>query len=202
MALLLVAGAAGATLFVLCFTVDGLTRPGYRPRYHPVSALALGERGWLQTTNFVLAGSLIALGGVGLWGTAPVLAVGTIALGLGLIASGIFPMDPMREYPPGTAKGDPTEFSAAHRGHDNAGTLVFLLFPLLPVIAAVSSALPGMLRIASVPVALVVALAAGRFSLAWERDLPNTGAWQRLAIAASLLWLAVTLVVVAIDAAG
>lgn len=57
MNVLLWAGAVGALLFPVVFLIDGWTRPQYRPMYHPVSALALGRRGWIQTTNFVLSGT-------------------------------------------------------------------------------------------------------------------------------------------------
>jgi hypothetical protein len=39
---LLAAGMVGAVVFVVVFLVVGATRPGYRPTYHLVSALALG----------------------------------------------------------------------------------------------------------------------------------------------------------------
>lgn len=61
----LLSGVAGTALFVVIFLADGATRPGYDPIRHPVSALALGARGWLQTTNFLLSGLLIATSALG-----------------------------------------------------------------------------------------------------------------------------------------
>lgn len=60
---LLWAGAGGAVAFVIVFLIDGATRSGYSVRRHPVSALALGPRGWLQTTNFLVCGALVTAGG-------------------------------------------------------------------------------------------------------------------------------------------
>ncbi|MBE1484431.1 putative membrane protein [Plantactinospora soyae] len=56
---LLGCGAVAPGLFILVFLVDGATRAGYDPTYHPVSALSLGPRGWIQITNFVLTGLLL-----------------------------------------------------------------------------------------------------------------------------------------------
>ena len=56
-------GAGGAVLFVLVLLVDGWTRPGYSPVRQPVSALALGPRGWIQAASFMVCGAAIALGG-------------------------------------------------------------------------------------------------------------------------------------------
>ena len=50
---LLGCGIVGSTMFVFVFLLDGATRIGYDPLYHPVSALSLGDRGWLQIANFI-----------------------------------------------------------------------------------------------------------------------------------------------------
>lgn len=55
------AGMIGALLFVLIFTIEGWMRPGYSPMTMYVSALSLGSRGWIQTTNFLLFGTLLFL---------------------------------------------------------------------------------------------------------------------------------------------
>ena len=80
---------------------------GYRPLRHPVSSLALGQRGWIQAGNFALAGTLVLAGAAGLARagdpaasrTAPAL-IG--AAGAGLIGSAVFTTDPVSGYPPGT----------------------------------------------------------------------------------------------------
>src|SRR5678816_3229956 len=48
-----VAGA-GPLLFFAIATVEGFLRAGYDPIAQPISALALGARGWIQEANFVL----------------------------------------------------------------------------------------------------------------------------------------------------
>lgn len=184
-------GALGAVLFVIVFSLDGLTRPGYSPRRHTVSALALGPRGWLQRTNFVVGGATITGSAITLLtaGDHRILGLVLTVLGLGLIVS-VVPMDPMRGYPPGTPERDPEEFSTAHAVHDGAGMIVFFA---LPVIAAISAfALPELLwRVSAVLVGLAVMAALAAFTRAWEEDSPTTGAAQRAALIPGLLWVAV-----------
>ncbi len=90
MTILLSAGVLGTTLFVLVFLIDGATRSGYHPVRQPVSALALGPRGWGQTTNFIVSGLLTAASAAGVqlatdswWLAIPVGVFGTA-----LVASG------------------------------------------------------------------------------------------------------------------
>lgn len=187
---LLWSGAVGSWLFVAVFLLDGLTRPGYHPVRQPVSALALGPRGWIQTTNFVLCGLLIAAGATALPGVTDgyALAVGVGVLGLALVASGAFPMDPMRGYPPGTPDTTPQEYSTRHQAHDWAGTVVFLLLPGVALIAVLELADPAW-KVGSGIVAAASAVAVGAFGHLWEQDSPRVGLVQRAAITVSLAWL-------------
>jgi Protein of unknown function (DUF998) len=57
---------AAGPAFVAAFLVEGAARDGYRPLRHPVSSLALGSRGWIQTGNFAVAGTLFLAGAAGL----------------------------------------------------------------------------------------------------------------------------------------
>ena len=64
---LLTCGAIAGPLFVVIFLVEGATRTGYNPLRHPVSSLALGNFGWMQTANFIVAGLLMVAFALGLW---------------------------------------------------------------------------------------------------------------------------------------
>jgi hypothetical membrane protein len=105
---LLTCGVVAGPLWVGVVVVQMLIRPGFDIRRHAVSALSLGDLGWLQQTNFVVAGLLVVAGAVGLRralrggraGTWGALLVGVY--GLGLIAAGIFSTDPVNGFPPGT----------------------------------------------------------------------------------------------------
>lgn len=100
--LLLACGAAAGPLFVAVFTVEGARREGYDPVREPVSALALGDRGWTQRFNFVGTGALMLAYSGGLrramprarW--APRLVA---AFAVGLVGAGVFVTDPVTGSP-------------------------------------------------------------------------------------------------------
>lgn len=211
--LLLSGGVLAAILFVLVSTVDGATRPGYRLRRHPISALALGSRGWIQTANFLVTGVLLFGAAVGSWmaladdGTGwllgwslPVL-LGVLAIAV--VLSGVFPMDAMRDYPPGsgvagTASGAMAadQLSRTHRVHDQVGSMVFLGFPVLCFVgAALFFGRPGGfgwgLFGVGAGIALLVLL--GRFGQEWEQDGDGIGLVQRSMVVIGMGWIVVLL---------
>jgi Protein of unknown function (DUF998) len=63
---LLRCGIWAGPVFTATFLAEGAARDGYRPLRHPVSSLALGPRGWIQTANFTVAGALTLAGYGGL----------------------------------------------------------------------------------------------------------------------------------------
>lgn len=114
---LLACGIVAGPLFLVVALVQAVTREGYDLRRHPISLLSLGDLGWIQITNFVVAGALIVACAVGMrrvlhpgrsgtWG--PLLVGG---LGVGLILAGVFVSDAGAGYPPGTPEGAPDQFS-------------------------------------------------------------------------------------------
>ena len=56
---LLTCGAAAGVLFLVVSFGQVVTRSGFDLTLHPLSALALGDLGWLQITNFMLTGLLV-----------------------------------------------------------------------------------------------------------------------------------------------
>jgi len=104
----LVCGIVAGPLFIATFVAVGAVRTGYDPWRHPVSSLALGPYGWIQTANFVLTGILYLVFTVGLWsgpGSWVHPRLGTVLVGaaaVGLVGAGVFPTDPISGYPPGT----------------------------------------------------------------------------------------------------
>jgi hypothetical protein len=63
---LLRCGIWAGTAFAATFLAEGALRDGYRPLRHPVSSLALGPRGWIQTANFAVTGAACLVGAAGL----------------------------------------------------------------------------------------------------------------------------------------
>jgi Protein of unknown function (DUF998) len=114
---LLVCGVLAGPLFVTVTTIGIVSREGFDLRRNGISQLSLGDRGWIQIANFIVAGLLsvaFAAGarhalrpGVGAV-AAPVLISG---YGLGLIATGLFLVDPGVGFPPGTPAGMPDRLS-------------------------------------------------------------------------------------------
>jgi hypothetical protein len=63
---LLACGAFAGPLFVAVVVIQALTRNGYDLAEHPLSLLTLGDFGWIQSANFVVAGMLVGAFAVGL----------------------------------------------------------------------------------------------------------------------------------------
>ena len=114
---LLACGVALAPLFYVVVAIQMLTRLGFDIRIHPLSLLSLGDAGWIQVVNFVLTGVLAIACCVGMrralrnarGGTWGPLLIGLF--GLGMIAAGLFPPDPLLAFPPGTVAEIPAHMS-------------------------------------------------------------------------------------------
>lgn len=114
---LLKAGIVAAILFPLAVAVQAPLREGFDLAVHPLSMLSLGDAGWIQITNFIVTGLLFLAFAVGL---RRVLKSGQGGrwsprlfgfYGLVVVAAGIFPVDPMLGFPPGTPEGLPETLS-------------------------------------------------------------------------------------------
>lgn len=91
-------------LFIAAFTREGAMRPGYDPMREPVSALALGERGWTQRANFIGTGTLMLAYSAGLRRALPGSRWGprlVAAFAVGLVGAGVFVTDPVPATTPG-----------------------------------------------------------------------------------------------------
>lgn len=114
---LLTCGAVAGPLFIFAALVQAFTRPGFELARHPLSLLSVGDLGWIQITNFVVAGLLFAAAAVGMrrvlgggvGGTWGPLLIGVF--GLSLVAGGVFVADPGLGFPPGTPEGPPGQMS-------------------------------------------------------------------------------------------
>lgn len=132
---LLGCGLVAGPLFIAALLIEGATRAGYSPLRHPGSSLALGDWGWTQDVNFIVAGLLTLAYAVGLrralrspagsspgstWGP-PLVGI----WGLQLVCAGIFVSDPVSGYPPGTPD-QLAAYGSAHAAiHDMASLIGF-----------------------------------------------------------------------------
>jgi hypothetical protein len=114
---LLAGGIVAGPLFLAVALIQAFTREGFDLRRHPISLLSLGNLGWIQIANFVVAGVLCVACAVGMrrvlrsgrgrtWGPR---LVG--AFGVGLIMGGVFLADPGAGFPPGAPGGAPEQLS-------------------------------------------------------------------------------------------
>lgn len=123
---------AAGPLWVTVSLAQAALRDGFDLTRHPLSALSNGDLGWLQISNFLVAGVLTVIGGSGLASAMSGAPGGRWAprlirtSGLGMIAAGILVMDPADGFPVGTPAGMPAELSWHSYGHMAAGTVSFV----------------------------------------------------------------------------
>jgi hypothetical membrane protein len=188
----LLAGAISPILFYAVFLVDGATRPGYDAWRNFVSTLALGERGWLQTANFLVVGALITVGAIGLWraGASRALIAGIALIGLGLVGAGAFPTDPDPNplYPPGaTVPAQPSDSAGLHV---LASFIVFVLLGVVPLASGLRGRLrDGWSRYSAVSGLLSLVLFVWLISLANQTGPVLAGLEQRVMILVGFAWL-------------
>lgn len=140
--LLLSCGALVAPVFYGVFAGLALVSPGFHLEKHSISALSLGDLGWIQRVNFLVSGALTFLGALGLarsWRgtrggiTAPVLVA---VLGLGLVVSGLFSTDPAMGFPQGAPDGLPAAFSTSAQIHSLGFSTAFTALTAAALVAA------------------------------------------------------------------
>lgn len=128
---LLTAAAAAGPFFFASVGVQLLIRDGFDLRIHPFSQLATGDLGWIQIATFVLTGlgflgfalahRRLVVEGVGR--RLVPLFVGIF--GVGLIAAGVFVMDPQNGFPAGTPAGPALVTSWHGVAHSIAAAVAF-----------------------------------------------------------------------------
>ena len=139
---LLIGAVIATPLFVALWAVQSFTREGFRPTFHPMSLLSLGDSGWVQIANFILTGMLVIGGGIGLgralepgrltrWGTTLI-----VLMGIGLVVAGVFVTDPGAGFPAGAPEGAP-EMSWHGAVHEVGFVLTQVAFVAGGVILAV-----------------------------------------------------------------
>src|SRR5262245_51438567 len=143
---LLLAGTLAGPLFFTSATIQMLTREGFDITRHPISQLSTGSLGWVQIATFVLAG----LGGLALAaGVRRTLTegVGRRALpvlvsifGAGLIAAGLFTMDPENGFPVGTPDEPVTRMSWHSILHSAAAATAFTALAIAAIVLTVRCA--------------------------------------------------------------
>lgn len=193
---LLSCGLAAGPLFLAVATIEGARRTDYNPVRHPISSLALTDRGWVQTGNFAVTGSLFLAAAVGASSRqrSRLATTGLAMTGTALLVSAAFRTDPVSGYPLGSP--DPPELlTRTGIVHDVSAVPIFLGLPALQLTSAVQSALDGDVAWAACSGACAAAMVVGflgasaGFSAGSPRLQPYGGLLQRLAVVSGLGWL-------------
>jgi hypothetical protein len=140
---LLLAGALAGPVFFTSVVAQMLTREGFDITRHPISQLSTGSLGWLQVATFVLAG----LGGLALAAGVRrtltegagkrVLPVFVGIFGAGLVAAGLFTMDPENGFPAGTPDGPVARMSWHSIVHSAAAAVSFTALAVAAIVLTV-----------------------------------------------------------------
>ncbi|MFI7050272.1 DUF998 domain-containing protein [Streptosporangium sandarakinum] len=195
-----ICGIAAGPLFVLSFLIQGAVRNGYDPLRHPVSSLALGDHGWVQSATFLATGALTTVFAVGLrrnlrsgpgrsWGPS---LVGVWALGL--VGAGLFTTDPVSGYPAGSPDLLPAYGSTQAALHDAVSLVAFVAILGACIVFARRFAAANRRGWAlySAATAIVVLVTLGLSNAAFAQS-PNLvafgGLFQRIMIVAAWSWL-------------
>ncbi|XVQ15780.1 DUF998 domain-containing protein [Spirillospora sp. CA-255316] len=185
---LLLCGAVAGPLFTLTYLVEGATRAHYDPLRHAVSSLALGEHGWTQIANFLVAGTLTVAFAAGLrtasypsrWGPA---LIGV--WGLGLLGAGVFVADPIGGYPLGTPERIPVPTMPGLL-HDLISMVGFAALAIACLVMARRG--PVAWRVYSVLSGLGFAAVMVASTVAFEQNGDLGGLLQRIAVTIGWTW--------------
>ncbi|MEU6865382.1 DUF998 domain-containing protein [Streptomyces sp. NPDC046876] len=143
----LAGGIAAGPVFLAVGVVQGIARDGFDFRRNALSQLALGEAGWVQTAGFLLAGTLLVLGAVGLrraLGGGPGGTWGPVLVGVfggSFWAAAAFPADAGAGFPAGAP--DAAVMSGHGALHMAAGMVGYLALCAAFVVLARSLAAKG-----------------------------------------------------------
>jgi hypothetical protein len=114
--------------------IQAFVRDGFSFARHPLSVLANGTGGWIQTANFALSGLMVIAAAMGFWRMpAPRLRAASWflgAYGAFVFAAAIFRADPVDGFPVGTPLGPPTTMTTMGMLHFVVGTLGFVCFAI------------------------------------------------------------------------
>jgi len=133
-------GVLAGPFYLTVGLIQAFVRDGFSFARHPLSVLANGPGGWVQTANFALTGLMVLAAAVGfarvLGTTSRMTSWFLGAFGVSMIVAALFPADPVDGFPVGTPFGPPTSISTTGMIHFIAGTLGFTAIGVSCLIAA------------------------------------------------------------------
>jgi len=185
-------GVVVGPLYLLVGVAQGLLRPGFSFARHPLSVLANGDYGWVQTTNFALSGLMVIAAAVGL---ARVVGKGAratswalAAFGAGVALAAVFRADPMDGFPVGTPLGPPASITTMGLLHFLVGAVSFTCFGVSALLAARMLARRGERAVSRLSLASGLVMLLGFFG-GFALPSPVLGIW--ISVVTGWVWLAV-----------
>jgi hypothetical protein len=132
-------GVLAGPFYLAVGLILAFVREGFDLMRHPLSLLANGPGGWVQTANFVVTGLMVIAAAVGFGRVLGQTSRATWWLlggfGLSMIAAALFPADPVDGFPVGTPEGFPATISTTGMIHFIAGALGFTLLGTSCIVA-------------------------------------------------------------------
>ena len=133
-------GMLAGPFYLAVSLIQASLRDGFDLMRHPLSALANGPGGWIQSANFVLTGLMVIAAAAGfrrvLGPQSRAVSWFLGAFGASMIVAAMFPADPVDGFPVGTPVGPPTSISSTGFVHFIAGGLGFTSLAISCLIAA------------------------------------------------------------------
>jgi hypothetical protein len=127
---LLACGIVVGPFYLAVGLIQAFVRDGFDLARHPLSLLANGPGGWVQTANFIVSGVMVVAAALGF---ARVLGPKSRAVtwflgafGVSMLAAAVLRADPVDGFPLGTPLGMPTTISPMGMGHFIAGMIGFV----------------------------------------------------------------------------
>lgn len=188
-------GILAGPVYLAVGLAQALVWDGFDLARHPLSVLANGPGGWVQTANFVLCGLMVIAAAAGFAralrpqsrATAWLLGV----FGASMIVAAIFPADPVDGFPVGTPEGFPTTMSNRGLIHFMAGGIGFLALAAACMAGALAMARRKRRSMAGLSLFSGVAIAGGFLAPAFlgANASPVAGIW--FAVVVGWAWLAI-----------
>src|SRR5262245_41398608 len=192
---LLRCGMVVGSFYLAVGLAQAFVRDGFDLARHPLSVLANGPGGWVQTANFVLSGLMVIGAAIGFRNALrpQSRAAGWIlgCFGVSMLIAAVFPADPMDGFPVGTPEGIPTTFSTSALIHFVAGAFGFLALAVSCFVVAVALLRRRNLWMACLSFLTGVSIVAGFLAPALlPASGPVAGIW--FSVVVGWIWLTLT----------
>jgi hypothetical protein len=188
-------GVLAGPFYLTVGLIQAFVRDGFDLGRHPLSLLANGPGGWVQTANFVISGLMVVAAAVGfkrVLGPRSLAASAFLgAFGACMIVAAVFRADPMDGFPVGTPLGPPASISTMGLVHFLSGTLGFVSLAASCFLAARAMSRRKTQRMARLSLVAGLAIVLGFFGgfLIPALSIGTLGIW--FAVVVGWAWLAV-----------